>query len=407
MGGLLFHWKRNTGVGRRWGGSRGRNRNHGRREARTPLRRLHNAEGAGGENPAPLRAAGGNGGPLARGVAAGGAPLHPPSPPQRGQSGGGGPGGEGGLLPGGHPSSRPPRWRSRASVAPGQRRVPPRLAPPAAAERSGGAEPGRGATTFPEVFGGIFFLAGEPHRASPPLPPAPRLAAGLRVGAAGRSGRDRQCGARGAAVRGQGRAGQRQPSLSSPSSLPARGRGAGGPGHLRREQRPAAAGDAASSPEPLAFGLPSAPLRWLSVGGGRPHAHGCPALRVAVLPPPPSTLAGVRRRPRAVTGAAPALPPAPARRGGRGGGVGRETGRKEGLRAFPGPFTCLLRPSSRGVFPPGSRSPALPGRQQPVSGGESKFSAAGPPAPLPSLRSRRIHKLLHRRQPQRSRLYRL
>lgn len=99
------------------------------------------------------------------------------------------------------------------------------------------------------------------------------------------------------------------------------------------------------------------------------------------------------------------VPPSPPHAALRLSGAGRvgAWGARQGGRRVAGssrPLYLSLCPRSRSVFPPGAVDPALPGRQQPTSGGESKFSAAGPSAPLPSLRSRRIDELLHRRQPQ-------
>lgn len=236
---------------------------------------------------------------------------------------------------------------SRRSRSPAGTGVPPRLSPP----RRGAEEHGRGATTFGEVF------AGEPRQLSPPS--LRNSAPGLRAGAAGRE------------MRGWGQS--------------------------------ARAGNSTSS-LPFFCAFPCSPFPQGQPGAARPRTAERPSHAAAPgggsAPP---TLAGSgcgRSRPRAVTG--PAARRASARRGGRDGGVGRETEGKEVAGARRPLYLCL-RPRSRGVFP---REP-LPGRQQSANGRESEYSAAGPPAPLPSLRSRRIHKLLHRRQPQRSRLYRL
>lgn len=245
--------------------------------------------------------------------------------------------------------------RGRAGGAPAQhipdqdrRSAPPLPAPPP----SGGAR-ARG-DNFPRSLC---------RRAAAAVP---TLAVGPCARAAGRSG-----GTGGARLggTGRGRVQHRQSPLFPRCPSP--------------QEQPAAA--ASIIPEPLAF-------ERLTTPGTRPlraAAVPCQLRRVRRLLPP----AGCQRSRRTQSSG-------PARREGwgRGEGVRREGGCWRSLAALP---VSLSR--SRGVFTP----EPLPGRQQPANGRESECSVAGPPAPLPSLRSRRIHKLLHRRQPQRSRLYRL
>lgn len=256
---------------------------------------------------------------------------------------------------------------------PGCGSIAVRPAPP----RSGVEEPGEGRQLSTK------FLAGERRQ---PCTDRVRRPAGLRAGAAGRSGGT-----------GGSRLGDSRPGAGSGNAGLAFARpfsrGSDGPGHFHREQQSAAA----EGPHP---------------GGRSPSAEQLPPRQ----PHAPAALLSVRRLAAVNSGGGPARGLSPALAGRAAGPAGREewAQRRGGTRAaspsrlryltLGSPEQRRCSPEQKRCFPRG-RSPD---GSSPRAARSPKFSAAGPPARPPHVPAlRRIHKLLHRRQPRRSCLYRL